>query len=234
MSAGMQRKRRELSGRYGCRGCSRESTCVSVGASVGFAWDSACQRPSLAEPHMKCHLCLQCQDLFQYYISAAYHLLWFIKGMIKGHWCQGPDGLSVLDCVLGLYYHTSMLQPCEPQTARCSRWGMVVGCPNPRAGAAALQGQCKGGALLPSDRSFPSRGTSAAAGALQLIPVPACSHAVSVSQVLQLLRGRKVLLLPLGPYLELFWCFISTRCLSPRCLSQRQTNSSPPGALPVT
>lgn len=66
-------------------------------------------------------------------------------------------------------------------------------------------------------------------GALQVIPVPACSHAVSVSQVLQLLQCRKVLLLSLGPYLEHFWCFISTRCLVllPRCVSQKQTNSSP-------
>lgn len=182
---------------------------------------------------MKCCLYLQCQDLFQYYLFAAHHLGWFIKGVIKGCWCQGPDGLSVLDCVLGLCYRASVLQPREPQTARCSHWGMVMGCLNPGAGAAALQGQCEGGALLPSDRSFPSRGTSAAAGALQLIPVPACSHAVSVSQVLQLLRGRKVLLL-LGPYLELFWCFISMRCLSLRCLSQRQTNNSSLGAFPVT
>jgi len=45
--------------------------------------------------------------------------------------------------------------------------------------------------LLPSEqRLLCCRGTAAA-----------CSHAVSVSQVL--LRGRKVLLL-LGPYLELF------------------------------
>lgn len=90
------------------------------------------------------------------------------------------------------------------------------------------------GELLPSDRGYPSRGTSAAAGALQLVPAPACSSTGSVSQVLQLLRGRKVLLLLPEPYLELFWCFISTRCLSLRCLSQRETNISPLGAFPVT
>lgn len=66
-------------------------------------------------------------------------------------------------------------------------------------------------------------------GALQLIPVPARFLLVSVSQVPQLLQGRKVLLLSLGPYLDLFWCFISKGCLvlSLTRLSQRQTNNSP-------
>lgn len=123
---------------------------------------------------MKCLSCFQCQDLLQYYLSAAHYLLWFIKRVTTGCWCRAPDGLSVPDCVSVLCYCTSMLQT-WPQTARCSRWGMVTGCPNPRAGAAALQGWCEEGALLPSDRSFPNGGTSAATGALQLIPVPAGS-----------------------------------------------------------
>lgn len=76
----------------------------------------------------------------------------------------------------------------------------------------SLQKLCERGALCP-----PTGVSQAEApllpGALQLIPVPACSHAVSVCQVLQLLQGRKVLLLSFGPFLELFWCFISTRCL---------------------
>lgn len=198
---------------------------------MGSAWDSVCQCPSMAGPHMKCRLHLQCQDLFQYYLSAAQHLRWFIKGVIKGCWCQGPDGLSALDCVSGLSYHASVLQPYEPQSARCSRWGMVMRCPNPGAGLLP----CKGGAS--GERCCPPAGASQAEAPLlpqELIPVPACSRAVSVSQVLQLLWGRKVLLLLLGPYLELVWCFISSRCLSPRCLSQTQTNSSPRGAFPVT
>lgn len=84
---------REPGGRYGCRSCSQEITCVSVGVSVGFPWDCVCQSHSMAGPHMKCCLCMQCQDLFQCYISAAHHHLCFIKGC----WHQGPDGLSVLD-----------------------------------------------------------------------------------------------------------------------------------------
>lgn len=93
MSAGM----REPGGRYGCRGCSQEITCVSVGVSVGFERDCVCQSHSMSGPHMKRCLCLQCQDLFQCYVSAAHHHLWFIKGAIKGCWCQGPDRLTVLD-----------------------------------------------------------------------------------------------------------------------------------------
>lgn len=63
--------------------------------------------------------------------------------------------------------------------------------------------------LLPSDRSFPSRGTSAAVGALQLIPVPACSCALSVCQVLQLLWGRKFFCYHLG----LTWSFFGVLSL---------------------
>lgn len=194
---------------------------------MGFAWSSVCQSPGMAGPHMKCCLYLQCQDLFQYYLSAAHHLLWFIKGVIKGCWCQGPGQYQCWTVCWG-----SVIMPACCSHASHKQQGAVTGdddgMPRCRGWAAALQ------ALLPSDRSFPSRGTPAAAGTLQLIPVPARSHALSVSQVLQLLLGRKVLLLLLGPYLELFWCFISTRCLSPRCLSQRQTNNSPLGAFSVT
>lgn len=205
---------------------------------MGFAWKSVYQSPGVAGPHMKCCLYLKCQDLFQYYLSAAHHLLWFVKGAIKGCWCQGPDQSQCWTVCWG-----SVIMPACCSHASHKQQGAVTGgmmgptddgMPESRGWAAALQGRCKGGALLPSDRSFPSRGTSAAAGTLQLIPVPARSHTLSVSQVLQLLQGRKVLLLVLGPYLELFWCFISTRCLSPRCLSQRQTNNSPPGAFSVT
>lgn len=78
---------------------------------MGFVRDSVCQSPSMARPHMKCHLYLQCQDLFQYYLSAAHHILWCIGGVIRGCWCQGPDRFSVLGCMLRLCYHTSVLQP---------------------------------------------------------------------------------------------------------------------------
>lgn len=147
---------------------------------------------------MKRWLCLQCQDL----PSITFPQPSIFCGLSKGV----TDRLSVLGCVLGLSYHAGILQP---QTETCSCWGMEMGCPNPGAGAAALQGPCELGVLLPPGRSFPSRGTSAAAGALQR--VPASSLADSVSQVLQLLWGRKVSL-PLGPgaFFELYLYKTST------------------------
>lgn len=76
-------------------GAAPKKSLVSVGVSVEFAWDCVCHSHSMAGPHTKCCLCLQCQDLFQCYTFAAHHHLWFIKGVIKGCCCQGPDGLSV-------------------------------------------------------------------------------------------------------------------------------------------
>lgn len=92
MSAGT----REPGGRYGCRGCSQEIIGV-CGSECWICIGLCVPEPQHGCPHMKCCLCLQCQDLFQCYISAAHHDLWFIKGVIKGCQCQGPDGSSVLD-----------------------------------------------------------------------------------------------------------------------------------------
>lgn len=142
--------------------------------------------------------------------------------------------MSVLNSVLGLHYQCQRAPAMRATNSKVQSLGDGDGMPKSQGWADALQGQCKGGTLLPSERSLPSRGTPAAVGALQLIPVPVHSHAASVSQVLLQLWGRKVLVLPFGLYLELFWCFITTRYLSPRCLSQRQTNNSPLGAFPVT
>lgn len=75
--------------------------------------------------------------------------------MIRGCWCQRPDGFSVLGYVLGLCYHTSVLQPREPQTAGRSRWGLVMGCPKLRAGAG------------PSEHHCPARATEGRAAALR-------------------------------------------------------------------
>lgn len=62
---------------------------------------------------------------------------------------------------MGLCYQARVLQLHEPQTARCSCWGMVMGCPNPGAGAALCK-SCGRGKCCALPQEFPGRGTSAA------------------------------------------------------------------------
>lgn len=92
----------------------------------------------------------------------------------------------------------------------------------------------RGGSAVALRQEFPEQRHLCCRGSAAAHPSPCvflCSLCLSSAAAAV---GQKVLLLPLGPYLELFWCFISTRCLSPRCLSQRHANNSPPGAFPVT
>lgn len=100
--------------------------------------------------------------------------------MIKQCWCQGPDGLSVLDSVLGLCYHARMLQLHEPQTARCSCWGMVMRCPNPGAEAALCRSCARGecGALpqeFPRQRQEPCSSSQSLLDSMLFLSPKCCS-----------------------------------------------------------
>ena len=178
------------------------------------------QSPGTAGPHVKCRLYLQCQDLFQHQRPAAHRLLWCITGAIKGWWCQGPDGFSVLGC------QGSVTTPACSSCASHTQQGAVAG------GGDGTPGS-RGRVCSPARAA---RGVSAVAlrAETPLLPWDRCSLLPRCFCLPGAAAGQKssatAWALP-GAFLV---CFISTRCLSSRCLSQRQTNSSPWGAFPVT